>query len=361
MTELFPIPDWISPPGETILDLLEERGWSQADLAARMDYTPKHINLLIKGKAGITEEAALKLERVLGSTAGFWLNREARYREALARKAELADLKQYVPWLSELPLADMVRLGVVQKHSQRVKMVAACLQFFGVATVDAWRERYTELGVAYRASPVSAKKNGAVAVWIRIGEAQAEGRSAGAFNRQALQNLLPTVRALTIQDDPAAFIPELEKQLAAVGVVLVVAPTPSGCPVSGIAKWLSPDRALVMLSFRYKTNDHFWFSLFHELAHLILHGKKLSFLEGLEDGLPTDQEAAADRWAFNVLIPSAYNRQLRKLAIEQDAMRAFAKELGIAPGIIVGRLQHDGRLGWAAMNELKVHYSWMRA
>ena len=80
------IPDWISPPGETILDVLEERGWSQADLAARMDYTPKHISLLLKGEASITEETAMMLEQVLGSTVGFWLEREALYREALARK-----------------------------------------------------------------------------------------------------------------------------------------------------------------------------------------------------------------------------------------------------------------------------------
>ena len=125
------LPDWISPPGETVLDILEERGWSQADLAERTGYTRKHINLLIKGSASITEEAALKLERVIGNTAGFWLNREAQYREALARQAELADLKPSVSWLTELPIADMVKFGWIQPSSQKVRTVAACLQFFG--------------------------------------------------------------------------------------------------------------------------------------------------------------------------------------------------------------------------------------
>ena len=81
-------PDWVSPPGDTISDLLEERGWTQAELANRTGFTTKHINLLITGKAAITEETALKLERVLGSTAQFWLRREAQYREALARNEE---------------------------------------------------------------------------------------------------------------------------------------------------------------------------------------------------------------------------------------------------------------------------------
>ncbi len=75
-------PDWISPPGETIADILEERDWTQIDFAERMGQSTKHISLLLNGKAAITEETALKLESVLGSTAGFWLNREVQYREA---------------------------------------------------------------------------------------------------------------------------------------------------------------------------------------------------------------------------------------------------------------------------------------
>ena len=71
-------PDWISPPGDTIADLIEEREWSQVDLAKRLGYTKKHISLLINGKAPITEETALKLENVLGSTTSFWLSREAQ-------------------------------------------------------------------------------------------------------------------------------------------------------------------------------------------------------------------------------------------------------------------------------------------
>jgi len=100
MTEtLYPfIPDWISPPGETIADLIEERGWSQADLARRLGYTLKYMSLLIDGKASITEETALKLENVLGSTAGFWLRREALYRAELAQYGADVGSQQWVSW-----------------------------------------------------------------------------------------------------------------------------------------------------------------------------------------------------------------------------------------------------------------------
>ena len=76
-------PDWISPPGDTIADLIEERNWSQDELEKRLGYTPKHISLLINGKAPITEEIAIKLENVLGGSASFWLSREAQYRARL--------------------------------------------------------------------------------------------------------------------------------------------------------------------------------------------------------------------------------------------------------------------------------------
>ena len=78
-------PDWISPPGDTIVDLIEERDWTQAQLSERLGYTKKHVSQLINGKAPITEETALKLANILGSTQKFWLNRKANYRARLAQ------------------------------------------------------------------------------------------------------------------------------------------------------------------------------------------------------------------------------------------------------------------------------------
>jgi transcriptional regulator with XRE-family HTH domain len=133
-----------------------------------------------------------------------------------------------------------------------------------------------------------------------------------------------------------------------------------GCPVSGITKWFGPGRALVMLSFRYKSNDHFWFTLFHELAHLLFHGKKLLFLEGWEDGLQMEQEAEADAWASNILIPANETKDLKILGDDSVKITEFACRLGIAPGIVVGRLQREGLIPWASgLNHLKVRYEWV--
>lgn len=361
MIDVNDTPDWVSPPGETIIDILEERGWTQAELAHRTGFTTKHINLLIKGTASITEETALKLERVLGSTAGFWLTREAQYRESLARQAELEDLKPFVPWLKEIPVLDMARFGWIPEFSNKVRKVAVCLQFFGVANVEAWRTRYGTIGVAYRASDKLAKKQGAVAAWLRFGEIQAEQQSLPPFNKPNLLSLLPQLRALTLQSDPEVFLPQLKSLCAAVGITVVVAPAPKGCPVSGATRWVQPDRALVMLSLRYRSNDQFWFSFFHELGHLVLHGKKLVFLEGLEKGLNAPEETEADRWSGEVLIPSESAKRLAGIPKTAASIKSLADEIGIAPGIVLGRLQHDGLVTWVTElnTALKVFYRWV--
>lgn len=358
MTDIQELPDWISPPGETILDILEERGWTQSELAERTGFTRKHINQLIKGNATITEETALKLERVLGSTAGFWLGREAQYREMIARRSELDDLKADVSWLSQLPIADMVRFGWIKKHSERVRQVAECLRYFGVANVGAWKEKYENMVLAYRASDKFDRKLGSVTAWIRYGEREAETVDCATFRKAVLETNLGIMRSLASESDPSAFLPRLKELCRESGIILVIAPTPAGCPVSGITRWLQPEKALVMLSLRYKSNDHFWFTFFHEIAHLILHGKKMMFLE-VHDGLDDKSEDEANRWASGFLIPPLFEKQLGQLDGSEVGILRFAEAAGIPAGIVVGRLQKDKLLPWnTALNSLKVFYRW---
>lgn len=359
MININEIPNWISPPGETILDILEERGWSQSDLAERTGYTRKHINQLVKGNASITEDTALKLERVLGSTAAFWLNREAQYRELIARKSELEELKTYIPWLQKLPVADMIRFGWIKKYSKRVYQVAECLRYFGVASVESWTSTYENLVLAYHASDVFDRKEGSVIAWLRFGEQEAERIDCSDFQKSVLEDNLPKMRLLVKQEDPSIFLFELKKLCCDSGIVLVVAPTPSGCPVYGLTRWLQPTKGLLMLSLRYKSNDQFWFSFFHEIAHLLLHGKKMLFLERSHGNLENKAEEEANRWAANFLIPSVFQRALRELRPSISQINNFSDEVGISPGIIVGRLQREGLVPWnSQLNKLKVFYTW---
>lgn len=352
-------PDWISPPGDTILDLLEEHGWKQSELAIRAGYTTKHISLLINGKAPINEETALKLERVVGGNARFWLTREAQYRELLVRVTERTSLKKEADWLKEIPLKDMITFGWIRAFADEGEQVAECLRFFGVATVELWKRKYGEPSAAFRSSDKFIKHTGAVAAWLRQGERKAATLATEPYNPVAFKETLGALRTLTREADPEVFIPKLVEACAEIGVAVVIEPSPKGCPVSGATLWLSPDKALLMLSLRYKTNDHFWFSFFHEAGHLLRHGKRLRFIE-MEGALDNGHEEEANQFAANWLIPAHDARNLATLEKTEAGIGKFADHLGIAPGIVLGRMQKEGMLPWnSRLNKtLKISYIW---
>jgi HTH-type transcriptional regulator / antitoxin HigA len=353
-------PDWLTFPGETVADLLEERGWTQTEFASRTGFSTKHINQLLKGKASISEDTALKLERVLGSTAKFWMSLENQYREQVARNEANESLGSEKSWLKELPLADMVKFKWVRKFSDKAAQVSECLSYFGVASVNAWRNQYEQPVAVYRASAELKRHPASVAAWLRSGEKFAEEMRCGQYSSELFESALNDARELTIEKDPNIFIPRLIDICSAAGVSVVLEPAPKGCPVSGATKWLSPNKALIMLSLRGKTDDKLWFTFFHEAGHLIKHGKKLIFLDILgRDGLDPNEEEEANSFARDLLIsPGEYLEFCESSIFTDKTIRAFANKIGVAPGIILGRLQFDGQIRWNQLNHLKRSYTW---
>lgn len=355
-------PDWISAPGETIADLLEERGWTQTELAKRTGFTKKHINLLIKGNAPIYEDTALKLERVLGSTARFWLAREAQYRETLARAKERKSLGQDSAWLKQIPLKDMIRFGWVRELKDKGEQVAECLRFFGVASVPVWESQANQPLAAFRMSPtykerLKKESNFPIAAWLRQGERRATEIACRPFDKDRFREKLVELRALTNEADPKIFIPKLTTICAEAGVVAVLEPAPKGCPISGATRWLPSGKALLMLSARHKTDDHLWFTFFHEAGHLLLHDKRLAFIE-IQGGLDDELEEQANVFARDLLIPPNFASQLAALPNTKIGVSTFAQKIGIAPGIVVGRMQKEKLLDWSYLNGLKISYRW---
>ncbi len=350
--------DWISPPGHTIADLLEERNWTQAQLADRLGVSRKHVNELITGKATISDANAIKLARVLGSTVGFWLNREAGYRAALADQHAIEQLRDDVSWLDELPVTHMRKMGWIRSYRDKAKTVSECLQFFGVGSVDTWRSWSAGLGqTAYRMSDSANRAFGSIATWLRFGEIQASTFECEDYSKEVFKRNTESLRALTLEPDPKDFMPRMQELCAEAGVAVIFAPTPRGCPASGATRWLAPNKALLMLSLRYKTNDHLWFTFFHEAAHILLHRKKLMFLELNQNGIG-EEEVEANQFAADLLIPSQHLDLLRTLANNRAEVSQFARKLGIPPGIVVGRMQYEGILPHGQLNDLKVRYDW---
>lgn len=358
------LPDGVSPPGETLLETIEALGMTQIELADRMGRPRKTINEIIKGKTAITPETALQLEHVVGVPARFWITREQHYREALARTAEQTELAEQREWQAQFPLQEMVEQGWIAPLTDVVDQIRALLDFFGVASPQQWRELWLNPRVAFRQSPVFASAPGALAAWLRRGEIEAQQLVCSPYNATEFRAVLKKIRALTVQP-PAVFQPETIRLCAQVGVAVVFVPELAQLRVCGATRWLTPNKALLQLSLRYKTNDQLWFSFFHEAGHLLLHGKRDIFLEGedgakLYDATIQRAEAEADAFATDFLIDKLRYRSFvdRHRRFTKELIRHFAQENGIAPGIVVGRLQHDGRLPYAFCNELKERLTW---
>lgn len=350
-------PDWVSPPGDTIADVLEERDWTQAELADRLGYTTKHISLLINGKAPINEETAMKLERVLGSTAAFWLRREAQYRAALARKDEENRLKGWTSWLDKLPVRELMNQGAIPKCNLIAKnkpgVVKHLLHFFGVASPEEWQKCYGSLEVNFRRTRKEQSDVGAISAWLRLGEIEAEKLDCPKYSKSKFEKAVREIRFLTVLP-PEEFQPRMQQLCQESGVVLVLVPAIKGAHVSGVARWLNPHKALIQLSLYGKTNDRFWFNFFHEAAHILLHNKENIFLDEWDRGesVESEQEREADQSSREFLIPSEYEGELAQIKSKADVLD-FAERISIHPAIVVGRLQHDNLIPRFWMNGLK--------
>lgn len=352
-------PDYAVLPGDSLAEVLDAIPMSQKELASRMGRPLKTINEIVKGKAAITAETALQLERVLGTPAGFWINLERNYREALARKAEAARLQEGLAWLKRFPVRHMQRAGWL-KAAGGVELLQELLGFFGIAAPEQWGALWGEACVAYRKSRVFSSDAEAVSAWLRRGELAAQRIPCQPFDATQFQEALQAVRRLT-SAPPDTFSVELPRLCAEAGVAVVFVPELPKVRVSGATRWLAPTKALIQLSLRYKSDDQLWFSFFHEAAHVLLHGKREVFIR---DGIPPEgardeKEGEADGFAGEMLIPrEAWNRLCASRSFSESRILRFAREIGVAPGIIVGRLQHDGRLRFDQLNHLKRRLAW---
>jgi HTH-type transcriptional regulator/antitoxin HigA len=353
-------PDWVSPPGDTILDLLEERDWTQQQLAVRLGFSPKHVSQLINGKVALTEDTAVRLQSVLGVSVGFWLTREAQYRERAAALDTAVRHANMVPWLERFPIKPLMELGQLTKQRIDAKtkpgLVGELLSFFGVASPVQWESQYGQMELAFRRSREDQADVSAISAWLRMGERVAEKLDGPHYDELRFKTALAEIRCLTCLP-PGEFEPHMRRLLHAAGVAFVLVPALPRTHVSGVARWLSQHRPLIQLSLYGKQNDRFWFSFFHEAAHIILHSqqKKSVFLDDPSKANSTsEEEHEANAWARDFLITPEQAKMLPSLNKTKIAIIDFAKAIGIHPGIVVGRMQHDQLLDVTWLNDLKV-------
>ena len=354
--------DLAIPPGEYLAEVINELGMSQVDVARRMGRPVQAINEIIKGHKAITPDTALQLEQVTGVPAYLWTGLEEEYRLVLARQQEQTQLAQEAALVDPELYRAMAGLGWVKHVRDKLERVRELWKFFGVASLHNLPE-VTTYSPAFRLSTAAVASSYALAAWLRQGELEARKIEVHPYEAERLKSALASLRALTLET-PEVFLPQAQTLLARCGVALVVLPHLPKTYAHGAAFWLTPSKAVVQMSLRGSWADIFWFSLFHELAHVLLHSKRHMFIEGKggEDPAWRTQEDEANSFAGDVLIPlGPYRAFTGQGLFTAGAIRQFAAQRGIAPGVVVGRLQHDGFIEQNQVNGLRERYRWAGA
>lgn len=326
--------DYVVTTGDFIAEWMEDEDINAAELARRLDVTPKHVSELLSGKAPLSHQLSLVLERVTGIPARVWNMYESGYRGVLARKVANENLAEQYGQAKEFPLPYLRKFGYITAASgDRARTVGDVLGILGVANFDSFYNTWSHGSVAYRRSAVGRKNTPALATWLALAERHHdELRDVPAFNRAGLEALVPVLRSLT-SGEPAAAVNETIERLRGVGVVLCFIPPVPGLGIHGATRWLK-HTPVIQLSLLWKSDDQLWFTLFHELGHVLIHGDKNLYLSGEKNAV----EDEANDYASDILIPRAYEHLLpRKRDIK--AIEAAAAELGVAPSIVLGRAQ----------------------
>ncbi len=336
------------PPGATIREQLIDRRMKQKEFAARMGLSEKHVSHLLNGKVELTQDVALRLEVVLGIPAGFWNNLEAIYREKIERLNDSNFPDSEWEIASRFPYAKMAKSGWVKTTREKKQKVMELRRFFEVARLDYLGDRQLS-GIACRKLGSNDSSDYSLIAWTQKVCIEARKIKCGPLNISKLETWIPELRKMTTWT-PDKFCRVLSSTAAGYGLAIVFLPHIDGSYLHG-ATFRDGSRAVMGLTVRGKDADKFWFSLFHELYHII-SGSRTSGQNAL-----TDEESAADNFARDTLMPpDQYHKLIQQPLSEQRIVR-FAQDIGIAPGIVVGRLQKEQVIPYTRYNQLKERYA----
>jgi HTH-type transcriptional regulator/antitoxin HigA len=347
--------DLATPPGTFLQEVLDDLGMSQAELARRMGRPAQAINEIIKGQKELTPQTAIQLEQVVDVPAHIWLGLEGEYRLVRARQQEQQSLADETRFLDAFPYAEMAKLGCVRKVRRGVEKVQELRRFFRVSSLNQF-DAIPEYALAFRQAAVVQGREIStygLAAWLHCGELRASEIPTASFNKSGLKAAIPKIRALTTERPDNAIV-VLRGLLADTGVAFVLFPHFPRTYTYGATFWPSGERAVLLLSVRGRYADLFWFNLLHEVGHILLHGNRLFVEAEGAASKKTPPELEADAFARDTLVPpDAYAALVSEGKFSTLAVRAFAESIGVDPGIVAGRLQHEERIGHDHLNGLR--------
>lgn len=335
-------PETVTHPGVTLEEKLKELGMGPKEFAIRTGKPEKTISHILAGSSSITPEMAILFEDVLHIPAEFWLNRQKQFNEALARQKRVESLNKAIEWVKNFPYPDMARLGWVNPTRNPEEKVKNIFQFFSIATPESFSDYYfrKKLKVSFRISLANTRKPYSFAAWLRQGELQAAELDVNKYSSKKFESSLNDIKKIMARH-PEDFFLQLQQICLDAGVKVVFTPCLPGATVHGSTRWIG-DTPLIQLSARYKQNDIFWFTFFHEAAHILKHGKKIVTLENVDyPDEDKEKEKEADAFAIHWTLSEEQEKQvLNSNYSDDDTIISLAKKFNTHPAIIIGRLHH---------------------
>lgn len=340
-------PSVVFHPAITLKEKLQEMKMSKKEFAVRTGKPENTIYAILSEESSITSEMAVLFENVTKIPASFWINKQARYNEYVARQKQQQAIEDAWEWAKQFPYAEMVKRNWVPETRNKNEKTQNLLLFFGIASHTGWEGLYMKanLKVAAYTSLKFTHEAHAISAWLRQGELQAIAMEVPAFNVKILKENIPQMRRLMVVQ-PNEFFPHLQKLCLEAGVKLLYTPSLPKVPLSGSTRWIN-ETPVIQLTARYKQNDRFWFTFFHELGHIILHGKKYISLENIDfASADKAKEDEANEFAIKLTFTHEQEKKLLEKGqrITAQDIIDYAKQCDTHPAIIIGRLHHIGCL-----------------
>jgi len=337
----------VPPPGRIIRRELEARGWTQKDLAHIMDRPEQTISQIVNGRKSVTPDTALQLAAAFGTSAELWLNMEASYQLYQARKEEDdPHIARKSRLYSLVPLTEIRRRDWIQCGGSLDDLEQAVCDFLGISTLD----EVPQLAVSFRQSDIGNPEVAAEIAWLKRVEHLAKRQTVGSFNRERLRASISDLLALSARAEDVSAVPALMHEL---GVHFVIVPHLPKTYLDGAAFRLN-GHPVVALTLRHDRIDNFWFTLLHELAHIVAEHEG-GFLDYLDDESDSPVEREANRMARDWLLDRPTLETFvsdTEPFFSREKVIAFAEHQERHPGIVVGRLQHEDLIPWKNLREL---------
>lgn len=335
-------PESVTHPREFLLEALEERKLGAKEFAIKTGKPEKTISAVLSGDSSITYDMAILFEQVLQIPAHFWIEAQRNFDEYQARVNYQGTIHDAIDWAKEAPYAEMANLGWVEKTRKPEVKVINLFEYFGVASQKGWEDYYynQKSKVAFRISLRDNKNAIAIAAWLRQGEIQASKHLVPDYNKSTFKEVLPEIKQI-MAEQPQDFFSQLQQLCAMAGVIVVHTPCLPKTAIHGSTRWIN-NTPLIQLSGRWRRNDVFWFTFFHEVGHILLHGKKYISMENIDyEGENEQYENEADIFASDwILTKDEENEICSSPELNDKVISDFSKKFSTHPASIIGRLHH---------------------